>query len=174
MRIKMRRLKNLPVFDEKTARVVGRVERAVVGEDFKLVWVVVEKAEGGRGVIKKNDFLLGLDALTIRGVRCIKPYLGGEESPIYRRKLGDPIFDHRGKELGVISDFILATDSAEVQGVEISSGAIQDMLSGREEIALDQIEWRNRRGAVASRKGSDGNDDQMSDVRRKPGRSGWQ
>lgn len=174
MRIKMRRLKNLPVFNDKTARVVGWVERAVVGEDFKLAWVVIEKSEGGRGVIKKNDFLLGVDALTIQDVGCIKPYLGGEESPIYRRKLGDPIFDHRGKELGVISDFILATDSAEVKGVEVSSGAIQDMLSGREEIALDRIEWRSRRGAVARGKGSDNNDDQMSDVRRKPGGSGWQ
>lgn len=151
----MRRLKNLPVFDQKTARVVGRVERAVVGEDFKLAYVVITRTEGGRGVLKKNDFSLGPDALAINGARRIKPYIAGEELPIYKRKLGDAVFDHNGKELGIISDFILAAGSAEVEGIEISSGAIQDMLAGREEIPLEQIEWRSRTGALASWKGSD-------------------
>ncbi|MGE5390710.1 MAG: hypothetical protein ACM3PE_06555 [Deltaproteobacteria bacterium] len=155
MRIKMRRLKNLPVFDQKTAQVVGRVERAVVGEDFKLAYVIITRSEGGRGVLKKDDFSLGPDALAINSCRRIKPYLAGEELPVYKRKLGDAIFDHNGRELGIISDFILASGSAEVEGIEISSGTIQDMLAGREEIPLDQIEWRSRSGAVARRKGSD-------------------
>lgn len=155
MRIKMRRLKNLPVFDQKTARVVGWVERAVVGGDFKLAYVVIARDGGGRGVLKKNDFTLGADALAINNSRCIKPYLAGEELPVYKRKLGDAIFDHSGRELGIISDFILAAGSAEVEGVEVSSGTIQDMLSGRNEIPLDQIEWKSHTGAVAQRKGSD-------------------
>jgi len=153
--IKMRRLKNLPVFDRKTARVVGRVERAVVGGDFNLLYVVINRSEGGRGILKKDDFLLGPDALAINGCRRIKPYLTGEESPIYKRKLGDAVFDHNGTELGIISDFILAAGSADVEGVEVSSGTIQDMLAGRVEIPLEQIDWRSRSGAVARRKGSE-------------------
>jgi len=149
----MRRLKNLPVFDQMTAQVVGRVERAVVGEDFKLAYIIIEKTEGGYGLLKSNDFTLGAAALAIKDKRRIKPYLAGEESSVYKRKLGDVIFDPSGCELGVISDFILS-GYAEVQGVEVSSGAIHDMLSGRDEIPLDQIEWKDRLGAVARRKGS--------------------
>lgn len=156
MRIKMRRLKNLPVFDQMSARVVGRVERAVVGEDFKLAYVIIARNEGGYGVLKSHDFSLGPDALAIKDQRRIKPYLAGEELSICKRKLGDIIFDHSGRELGVISDFILSTGGAEVQGVEVSSGAIHDILAGRDEIPLEQIEWKSRVAAMTNRKGNGG------------------
>lgn len=159
MKIKMRRLKNLPVFDVSNASIAGRVVRAVVGDDFKLAYIVIEKLEGGRGVLKKNDFILGPDALRIKNRRSIKSYIAGEELSMNRRKLGDTVFDSSGKELGVISDFILAADSSDVQGIEVSSGTIQDMLQGRGEISLEQIDWRTDLGAVARTKGSDRYDD---------------
>jgi sporulation protein YlmC with PRC-barrel domain len=46
----------------------------------------------------------------------------------------------QGKELGVVSDLIVEPNSKETSGLEISSGAINDFVAGRDEVPLEQIE----------------------------------
>lgn len=156
--MKIRNIKNLPVFERDSAQIIGRVEKAVVGDDFRLAYLVIEMSEGGPGMILRKDLDLGKASVTINSRQSIKSYLAGEELSIYQKKIGDTVFDQEGKELGTVSDFIISRDKMKVWGVEISSGAIKDILQGREEVALDQVNWRTPESAVLFEEGSNGDD----------------
>ncbi len=115
--MKIRNLKNLPVFDRDSAQVIGRVEKVVVGDDFRLAYLVIEIAEGDPGMVVRQDLEIGGESVTINSTASIKSYVAGEELSIYQKKIGDTVFDREGKELGVVSDFILSRDSMKVWGV---------------------------------------------------------
>ncbi len=85
----------------------------------------------------------------------MKSYAHGEELSIYDKKLGDLVFDKQGKELGVVSDFIIKREQKKVWGVEVSSGVIKDMLDGRSEIPLVQLDWASQLTAVVNQEGSE-------------------
>jgi len=155
--VKLRRLINLPVFDEHTAQIVGRVLKAVIGDDFRLSYLVIESPQG-YGILRRQDLQLGNDAVCIKNIRSIKPYNNREELSIYNRKIGDTVYDHTGRELGIVSDFVLAPDVYQIRGVELSRGAIKDMLNGRSEVELNSISWKSPLTAVASLEGSELND----------------
>jgi uncharacterized protein YrrD len=156
--MKIRNIKNLPVFDRESAQVIGRVEKAVVGDDYRLAYLVIAMTEGEPGMVLRKDMDIGEASITINSRQSIKSYVAGEELSIYQKKIGDTVFDQGGKELGTVSDFILSRDNMKIWGVEISSGAIKDILQGREEIPLEQVNWSTAESAVLFDEGSDDSD----------------
>ncbi|MGS0763969.1 PRC-barrel domain-containing protein [Syntrophomonas curvata] len=156
--MKIRNIKNLPVFDRESAKVIGRVEKAVVGDDYRLAYLIIEMTEGEPGMVLRKDMDIGEASVTINSRQSIKSYVAGEELSIYQKKLGDTVFDQGGRELGTVSDFIFSRDNMKVWGVEISSGAIKDILQGREEVPLEQVSWRTAESAVLFDEGSNGDD----------------
>jgi len=156
--MKIRNIINLPVFDRESARVIGRVEKVVVGDDYRLAYLVIEISGSDPGMVLVQDIDIGEASITIRNRKSIKSYVAGEELSVYQKKVGDTVFDQEGKELGVVSDFILSRDNIKVWGVEISSGAIKDILEGREGIPLGQVNWRTPESAVLLEEGSTDDD----------------
>jgi uncharacterized protein YrrD len=156
--MKIRNIINLPVFDRESAKVIGRVEKVVVGDDYRLAYLVIEIPGSDPAMVLVQDIDIGEASVTIRNRQSIKSYIAGEELSVYQKKVGDTVFDQEGKELGVVSDFILSRDSTKVWGVEISSGAIKDILAGREEIPLSQVNWRTPESAVLFEEGSTADD----------------
>jgi uncharacterized protein YrrD len=153
--VKVRNLENLPVMLESSAEEMGRVLKAVIGDDFKLAYLVINSKQGDPGIIFCDDFTLGKQAVMISHPDSIKSYAHGEESSIYEKKLGDTIFDTEGRELGVLSDFVINPDSKKVRGVELSAGALQDILAGRSEISIKSVRWASVETAMISQEGSD-------------------
>ncbi len=153
--MKLRNMKNMPVFDCQRAEVVGRVERAVIGDDCQLAYVVINVPERGVCMILNDDLKVEDESVVIEGWEGIKSYAYGEESSIYEKKLGDTVFDCQGKELGVVSDFILSPGNKEVWGLEVSSGAILDLLEGRRELPLEEVAWKSLESGIASVERSD-------------------
>ncbi len=153
--MKVRNIKNLPVLLEGSAELLGLVEKVVIGDDFRLAYLVINSHQSGPGIILRDDFMLGEDSVLIWDVRSIKSYAHGEESSIYEKKIGDTIFDWEGKEMGVLSDFIISCDDKNVSGVELSSGVIKDILDGRSEIPLQQIRWASIASVIIEQEGSD-------------------
>lgn len=153
--MKLRRFKEMPVFDTHQARVVARVDRAVLGDDFDLAYLVVEREDGSPGMIFAPDIWLGDDAVSIADEGRIKSYACGEESSMYQKKAGDLVFDCNGSELGIVTDFILSPAKGAVTAVEISSGAIRDLLEGRREVPLEHVDWKNPESAMVSPEGSE-------------------
>lgn len=151
--MKMRHMKQMPVYLENSAEVAGKVIKAVIGDDFQLSYIVIEREGNSPGMILSQDLYLGEEMLWIRDTNCIKSYLHGEELSIYEKKLGDMVFDNKGRELGTISDFILSPQGKKVAGVEVFSGAIGDLLHGRKELELEQICWTSTESAIVDSEG---------------------
>ncbi len=156
--MKVRNMENLPVLLADTAENLGRVEKAVVGDDYKIIYLVVISNEEKHCLVFYDDFAIGEGAVLIYDKASMKSYAHGEELSIYNKKIGDLVFDKYGKELGVVSDFIIKRDKKKVWGVEVSSGVIKDMLDGRSEIPLAQLSWASPLTAVVDQEGRDNND----------------
>ncbi|QGT98898.1 hypothetical protein SYNTR_0305 [Candidatus Syntrophocurvum alkaliphilum] len=153
--MKLRNLKNLPVFYRDTAQVIGRVERAIIGDSFEIAYLIINSDDRTQKMIKKSDFHIGHNSIVINDLDCIKSYAHGEELTIYEQKIGDTLFDKEGKELGVLSDFVVVKDQKQISGVEVSSGIIQDLLEGRQELPLDQIHWASAKSGVINEEGGE-------------------
>lgn len=147
--MKLRNIKDLPVFDRCKAEVVGRVEKAVIGDDYQLAYIVINVPKRGACMILKEDLQVEDESVVIEGWDGIKSYVHGEESSIYEKKVGDVVFDCQGKELGVVSDFILSSDNKAVWGLEVSSGTILDLLEGRMEFPLEKVVWKSIKSGIA-------------------------
>ncbi len=153
--MKVRNMENLPVMLKETAEEIGQVERGVIGDDFRVAYLVINGNESGPGIIGWADFSLGENAIFINDRDCIKSYQHGEESSIYDKKCGDTVFDAQGKELGVLSDFVIDLDEKRIRGVEVSAGVFKDMLAGRSELPLESVYWVSRNNVVVGQEGSD-------------------
>ncbi|MDD4803169.1 MAG: hypothetical protein PHF24_09560 [Syntrophomonas sp.] len=153
--MKVRNIKSLPIVLEDSAEIIGTVEKAVIGDDFKLAYLVIKRDEADSGILLRDDFRLGEDSVLIWDASCIKSYAHGEESSIYEKKIGDVIFDLQGREMGVLSDFIINCEDKQVRGVELSSGVIMDILEGRNEIPLQKIRWAGINSVMMEQKGSE-------------------
>lgn len=148
--MKMKSINNLPVFLKPSAQVVGRVVKTVIGDNYRIAYLVIDPGDENLKLINSKDFEIMPDAVVIDQIDCMKSYSHGEELSVYQLKAGDVIFDQQGKELGIITDFVIAAEKKKVQGVEISSGAIKDFLQGRQDIDLDKIQWVSEKSAVAN------------------------
>lgn len=153
--MRLRDLENMPLFDRGRARVMGRVLRGVVGDDFVLFYLVVELNDGQTGMVERRNFELGRDAVIVDHPEMIKSYAHGEELSIYQLKVGDAVFDHDGQELGVLSDFIVSPDRKLVEAVEVSAGLIDDFIDGRQHIPLDQIAWKSKTSLLVDNQGGE-------------------
>lgn len=148
-------MENMPLFDRGRARVMGRVLRGVVGDDLVLFYLVVELSDGQTGMIERSDFELGPDAVIVGRPDMIKSYAHGEELSIYQLKVGDTVFDQDGRELGVLSDFIISPEHKLVDAVEVSAGLIEDLIDGRRQIPLEHVAWKSTTSMLVQDQGGD-------------------
>ncbi|MEA1961873.1 MAG: PRC-barrel domain-containing protein [Bacillota bacterium] len=153
--MKLRNIKNLPVLLEVSVETVGRVDKAVIGDNYCLLYIVVNLNEGKQVMIFRDDFYMTKEAVMIWEAESMKSYAHGEELTVYEKKLGDCVYSPEGRELGTVSDFILDTEEKSVQSIEVSSGAIRDWLDGRIAIPLEQIRWASDVNVMVNQEGSD-------------------
>jgi uncharacterized protein YrrD len=152
--MKLRHVNDMPVFLENTAEVIGTVQKAVIGDDYKLSYVVIDRPGNVPGMILGQDLTFGEEMIIITNPDCIKSYQHGEELSVYEKKLGDLVFDSSGRELGNVSDFIISPENKKVSAIEVFGGAIEDMLHGRQEINLERVCWKTIEGAIVEDEGS--------------------
>lgn len=153
--MKVRNISNLPVLLSETAENLGRIEKAVIGDDYKIIYLVMIGHDNKEYLIWHDDFIIGEGSVLISNPASMKSYAHGEELSVYDKKLGDVVFDKDGKELGVVSDFIIKRENKKVWGVEVSSGVFKDMLEGRGEIPLSQMNWASPFTVLVNQEGSE-------------------
>lgn len=141
--MKLRNIINLPVFYEPTATVIGSVAKVVVDDNYRIDYLIINTNQSEVGMIPSPCFVLGQHAVLINDMASIKPCPCREEYTIYEKKLGDIIFDNQGREIGAISDFVISAQDHQVWGVEVFSGALNDILHGRREIPLSEVIWKS-------------------------------
>lgn len=153
--MKLRNLINLPLLDANTAEKLGQIEKAVIGDDYRVLFLVVRCENDRTCHVSCDDINIGADAVLIYDRAGMKPCAVGEELSVYEAKLGDLVFDNHGKELGTVSDFIIDRNNKEVWGVEVSGGIMRDLLDGRNEISLTQLTWASPVNAVYDQEGNE-------------------
>lgn len=144
--MRLENLRNLPVFNKLSNDFIGKVEKVVIDDNYKLAFVVIEMNDSSRKMLTKENFELSEDAILIENLDGMKSYLHGEDLSIYHKKIGDLVFDQNGKEIGYISDFILSLQQSEIYGIEVSTGLIKDLLDGREEVPINKVCWNSEKG----------------------------
>lgn len=157
--MKMRHIYKLPLLDGNTAEKLGEVERAVIGDDFRVLYLVAQGNNGRTWRISCDDVGINEEAVFIYDRSCIKSFQDGEQWTVYEAKMGDRVFDEQGKELGTVSDFIIDCDNKEIWGVEVSGGIMRDLLDGRGEVPLSQLHWATLENTIYEQEGKNGNDD---------------
>jgi len=153
--LKLRNLIKLPLLDGHTAEKLGEIERAVIGDDFRILYLVMLSNNGIVCRVSGDDLTINDDAVLIYERASIKLFPDGEQLSIYDDKLGDLIFDDQGRELGQVSDFIIDRENKEVWGVEVSGGIMQDLLDGRCEIPLAQLHWATPANIIYEQEGNE-------------------
>lgn len=146
--MKIRDLKNMPLFYRDRAQIIGRVEKGVVGDDYRLLYIVVEMENGEMFIVDKKNFELGDDAVIIKDPDSIKSYQHGEDLSVYNKKLGDAVFSIEGRELGVVSDFIVSPDNKCIEAVEVSAGVLKDLIEGRRAYPIEQVVWKSEKSLL--------------------------
>ena len=152
--MRVRNIKNLPLFYAPSSSIVGRVERAVIADDLRLAYVIVETDECDTGMVYAQDLEVTPESVIIHDLNSIKSYQHGEELSIYQRKLGDRIYDAEGREIGAVSDFLLSSDQ-KVREIEVSTGVLSDILQGRCQIPIEQVHWKSISSGLIEQQGSD-------------------
>jgi len=153
--LKLRNLYKLPLLDGHTAEKLGEIERAVIGDDFRVLYLVMLSNNDLFCRVSCDDVIINNDAVLIYDRSSIKSFQDGEELSIYDAKLGDLVFNDRGKELGTVSDFIIDRENKEVWGVEVSGGIMQDLLDGRSEIPIAQLNWASPENVIFDHEGNE-------------------
>jgi len=153
--LKLRNLVKLPLLDGHTAEKLGEIKGAVIGDDFRVLALIMHSQNGFAGCIACDEAIINSDAVLIYDRQCIKPWQDGEQFTVYEAKLGDQVFDEQGRELGTISDFVIDCANQEVWGVEISGGVMQDLLDGRREIPMEKLSWASQENAICDQEGNE-------------------
>ncbi len=155
--MRVRNLVNVPVFNEPKAEIVGKVEKVVIGDDYRIAYLIVSVEGSEPKMLSPQDFKLTDKAVIINDLSCIKSYLHGEELSIYDKKLGDMVFDNEGNELGIVSDFIVCPQNKQVYGLEVSAGVLRDLWEGRKDLDLEEVAWKSLYSGLTGEEGSDYN-----------------
>ncbi len=151
----LRNIKNMPVLKEDKAKIIGLVDKVVIGDNYKIAYLVISLRDETKKMIEQADFLLTDHAVILSDGSCIKSYLHGEELSIYHKKLGDLVFDHAGNELGIVTDFIVNPENKKVEAMEISAGVLQDLWQARKHINLSDVTWKSKYAGLVEKKGLD-------------------
>lgn len=146
--MKVKHICGMPVLYSKNVKVLGYVEKVAIGDDYEIAYIVWQSEKGKCYMVRKGDFTLTEKAVLIEDLKSIKSYVSGEELSIYEKKVGDRVFDEKGEELGIVSDFLISLGDGKVWGVEVSAGVLPDILKGRFKMPLARIKWQNKSSLV--------------------------
>lgn len=131
----------LPVVDLASGERIAEVRDLIYDDEARQVTaLLVEKGSLLRSakVIPWEDvYSIGTDAVTIRGVKCIKsvkragPSLGGGNRYLHKQ-----VITTSGQYLGRVDDIAINTATGQVLGCVLTDGIVGDFISGRAIIPL--------------------------------------
>ncbi|MDK2895195.1 MAG: hypothetical protein PWQ98_1322 [Moorella sp. (in: firmicutes)] len=142
---KGRELVGLPVISQDRGEELGRVQDLLYDEKTGLLKALV-LADGSwlrqsRVVSFEELQARGPKTFTVAGAEAI-----GHELPAGFRRWqeikGLRLLSRDGQELGLVEDLVVDLPSGQVKALEISTGLVNDLLEGRQEVPLSgEIKW---------------------------------
>lgn len=149
--MKLRNIRNFPVFYKDEAAILGRVKRVIVNDDYEIDCLIIDTTKQGQQIAPAKAITLGKNTVMLNNLEAMKPYSLEETLTVYEEKLGDVIFDQEGRELGMVSDLVVDRPSLKIIGIEVTAGLLRDLIDGRMVIPLEQVIWSGKTSAVLNR-----------------------
>lgn len=149
--MKLRNIRNFPVFYKDEAAILGRVKRVIVNDDYEIDCLIIDTTKQGQQIAPAKAITLGKNTVMLNNLEAMKPYSLEETLTVYEEKLGDVIFDQEGRELGMVSDLVVDRPSLKIIGIEVTAGLLRDLIDGRIVIPLEQVIWSGKTSAVLNR-----------------------
>ena len=138
-----RQLHGLRVKDHYRQRSLGQVNNIIIDHSGTILGFIIDSDK----ILSKKLYLpvKGVKKLSLNGLFIDKNAL--QKLPGYGEKAldwcGRLIFDHKGSDIGSVSDVML--DGYKLTGIEVSSGILGDLYSGRQIVSWDSIRSSNDR-----------------------------
>ncbi|MBC7324481.1 MAG: PRC-barrel domain-containing protein [Moorella sp. (in: Bacteria)] len=142
---KGRELVGLPVIGQDGGEKLGRVQDLLYDEKTGHLKALVLADGGWLRQPRVVDFARlrtrGPKVFTVAGITDIS-----HEIPTGMRRWqelkGLRLLDRDGRELGQVEDLVIDLPTGRVQGLEVSTGLVNDLLEGRQEIPIkDTFSW---------------------------------
>ncbi len=141
--VKYSEIVGLPVLCIETGKRVGIVKDVIFIPVKKCVYGFQLERTGAdlrNRLIRLDDVAsIGSDAMVINSRSCIITAKDAENDEEYESRgkvIGLRIFTKTGRDLGVIEDVLFDCTTGRIEGVEISDGLFQDIMTGRKLLPL--------------------------------------
>ncbi len=137
-----REITGIPVIEATSGRELGRVKEWLLDSRGRSIMALV--AEGESWLARKKtypyDQVVGLGDEAV----IVEPEDKDTKTVDARSVLGKRLLNAAGIELGVVEDILFEEETGNIRGFRLSSGLIEDLLSGRRvmeinsQISLDE------------------------------------
>ncbi|NLW06783.1 MAG: hypothetical protein GX039_02200 [Clostridia bacterium] len=142
---KGRELVGLPVVSREKGEEVGRVQDLLYDQQTGRLKAVV--LEGGSWL--RDTRVVPFNELEIRGGKTFyitSAEVISHELPAGSRRWqeirGMPLINNDGIELGLVEDVVFELPSGQITALELSTGLVNDLMEGRQEISLNgEVNW---------------------------------
>lgn len=133
----------LPVICIENGKKLGVVEDIIFCPSHKQARALVLERKGcqirKKAILVKDIHHLGNDAVVVNDCGCMGSMKNERISGELRDKgnvLGLRVYTKEGEDIGVVKDVLFDYEKGTIEGVEVSDGLIQDIMSGRNIVPL--------------------------------------
>lgn len=132
-------LKNIPIYGEKTAEVLGTVSDICIDENSTVTGLLME----GKGLFERDRFVpidcissFGTDGVMINDTGMITPYQNNEQATYFLHTHHDslfhkPMITSEGEKLGLLEDVYFLEEVGTIIGYEVTDGFFADITEGK-------------------------------------------
>lgn len=142
----------LPVIEAEDGKELGIIiDVGLKTEAKEMAGLIINKKQQEYLIGPKQLYSLGIDYIILKEQNNFVP-LKDKELLRAKQIIGTTVVTMEGDNLGIVKD-ILLTDEGELSGYELSDGLVQDILTGRNIIPVEQkIKYTDEKIIIEDRK----------------------
>ncbi|MFT4412744.1 PRC-barrel domain-containing protein [Fredinandcohnia humi] len=139
-------LKDLPVYDEKAGKILGRVSDICITSDGKVSALLIK----GKGLFERDRVVpiesissFGKDGVMVSDYRLVEKVNHEADRPTYflhshHGLFRKPILSSEGEKLGLLEDVYFTEEVGTIIGYEVTDGFFADITEGKKVVKTEQ------------------------------------
>jgi uncharacterized protein YrrD len=130
-------LKGLPIYEEKTGKVLGNVSDICIGHSGCVTAVLMD----GKGLFQRDRLVpignissFGKDGIMVESEQMLKPVQKNQSTNFFNTHHGlfrKPILTSEGEKLGLLEDVYFMEELGTIIGYEVTDGFFADITEGK-------------------------------------------
>ncbi|MDR4889054.1 photosystem reaction center subunit H [Bacillus sp. HNG] len=139
-------LKNLPIYDENSAEVIGRVADLCITSDGKVNALIMK----GKGLFERDRVVpiqsisaIGDDGIMVSDVQMLEHLDHEADTPTYflhthHGLFRKPLLSAEGQKLGLLEDVYFSEEVGTIIGYEVTDGFFADITEGKKVVKTEK------------------------------------